>query len=233
MTKELKSNVKLKEKFCSSMPLIGDTAPSFTAETTKGKINFPEDYAGKWVILFSHPADFTPVCTSELFTFARMTEEFRSLDTELVGLSVDSVSSHLAWLKSIEDEVRFNGQQKVKIDYPVIADIKMTVARKYGMLHPSASDTKAIRAVFFIDTQSVIRAILYYPLSTGRNFQELKRLLIALQTTDEYHVSTPADWQPGDDVVVSAPTTLSDIKDEVNQKSGCECSTWYFCTKKI
>ena len=101
------------------------------------------------------------------------------------------------------------------------------------MLHPSASDTKAIRAVFFIDPQSVIRAILYYPLSTGRNFQELKRLLIALQTTDEYHVSTPADWQPGDDVVVSAPTTLSDIKDEVNQKSGCECSTWYFCTKKI
>ena len=233
MTRELMQNTKLKERFCSAMPLIGDAAPSFTAETTKGKINFPEDYAGKWVILFSHPADFTPVCTSELFTFAQMTEEFRALDTGLVGLSVDSVSSHLAWLKSIEEDVRFNGQQKVKIDYPVIADIKMAVAKQYGMIHPSASDTKAIRAVFFIDPQAVIRAILYYPLSTGRNFQELKRLLIALQTTDEYHVSTPANWQPGEDVVVSAPTTLSELAAEKNKKDGCECSTWYFCTKKI
>jgi len=233
MKEELKQTGSLREKFCSSMPLIGDKAPSFEAETTKGRINFPEDYAGKWVILFSHPADFTPVCTSELFTFAQMTEDFRSLDTELVGLSVDSVSSHLAWLKSIEDEVRFNGQQKVKIDYPVIADIKMNVARKYGMIHPSVSDTKAVRAVFFIDPDAVIRAVLYYPLSTGRNFQELKRLLIALQTTDEHQVSTPADWQPGDEVVVSAPTTLSELSDEKNKKAGCECSTWYFCTKKI
>lgn len=233
MTKELKQSSQLKNKFCSSMPLIGDSAPSFSAETTKGRINFPEDYAGKWVILFSHPADFTPVCTSELFTFAVMAEEFHALDTELVGLSVDSVSSHLAWLKSIEEDIHFNGMKNVKIDYPVIADIKMNVAKKYGMIHPSSSDTKAVRAVFFIDPHSIIRAILYYPLSTGRNFQELKRLLIALQTTDEHHVSTPADWQPGDDVVVSAPTTLSDIKEEVNQKSGCECSAWYFCTKKI
>ena len=234
MTEDLNSTQKIKKKFCSSMPLIGDKAPSFSADTTKGKINFPEDYRGKWVILFSHPADFTPVCTSELFTFAQMTEDFRRLNTELVGLSVDSVSSHLAWLKSIEEEVRFKEQHNVHIDYPVIADIKMTVAKKYGMIHPAASDTKAVRAVFFIDPESVIRAILYYPLTTGRNFQELKRLLMALQTTDEHHVSTPADWHPGDAVVVPAPTTLSGIKEAAeNPQSGAECSTWYFCTKHL
>lgn len=233
MLEELKQSDSLQEKFCSQMPLIGDKAPAFIAESTKGEIHFPDDYKGKWVILFSHPADFTPVCTSELFTFAKMTEEFRDLNTELLGLSVDSVNSHLAWLKSIEEEVRFKGEQNVKIDYPVIADVKMTVAKKYGMIHPSSSDTKAVRAVFFIDPEAKVRAILYYPLSTGRNFQELKRMLIALQTTDEHHVSTPADWQPGDDVVVSAPTTLNDIENEKNKKDGCDCSTWYFCTKAI
>ena len=163
MTEQLVQSGRLQEKFCAQMPLIGDKAPAFEAETTKGMIRFPDDYAGKWVILFSHPADFTPVCTSELFTFAKMTEEFREMDAELVGLSVDSVSSHLAWLKSIEEEIRFHGEQNVKIDYPVIADVKMAVARKYGMIHPSVSDTKAVRAVFLIDPEAKIRAILYYP----------------------------------------------------------------------
>ncbi len=233
MTEKLRQADSLQGRFCSRMPLIGDTAPSFTAESTKGEIHFPDDYKGKWVILFSHPADFTPVCTSELFTFGLMTEEFRKLNTELLGLSVDSVSSHLAWLKSIEEDVRFRGQQNIKIDYPVITDIKMSVAKKYGMIHPYASDTKAVRAVFFIDPEAKVRAILYYPLSNGRNFQEIKRLLIALQTTDKYHVSTPADWQPGEEVVVPAPTTLEEIAGEKNKKDGCECSTWYFCTRKI
>lgn len=233
MAEELKSLETLQGRFCPSMPLIGDKAPAFTAESTKGEIHFPEDYKGKWVILFSHPADFTPVCTSELFTFAQMGDEFRKLNTELLGLSVDSVSSHLAWLKSIEEEVRFKGQKNVKIDYPVITDIKMTVAKKYGMIQPNASDTKAVRAVFFIDPEAKVRAILYYPLTNGRNFQEIKRLLIALQTTDEHHVSTPADWQPGDDVVVAAPATLDEIAAEKNKKDGCECSTWYFCTRKL
>ena len=213
MTEQLVQSGRLQEKFCAQMPLIGDKAPAFEAETTKGMIRFPDDYAGKWVILFSHPADFTPVCTSELFTFAKMTEEFREMDAELVGLSVDSVSSHLAWLKSIEEEIRFH--------------------RKYGMIHPSVSDTKAVRAVFMIDPEAKIRAILYYPLSTGRNFQEIKRLLAALQVTDKYQVSTPADWQPGEDVVVSAPTTLSEVMSEKNKQDGCDCGTWYFCTKKI
>ena len=216
MTEQLVQSGRLQEKFCAQMPLIGDKAPAFEAETTKGMIRFPDDYAGKWVILFSHPADFTPVCTSELFTFAKMTEEFREMDAELVGLSVDSVSSHLAWLKSIEEEIRFHGEQNVKIDYPVIADVKM-----------------AVRAVFLIDPEAKIRAILYYPLSTGRNFQEIKRLLAALQVTDKYQVSTPADWQPGEDVVVSAPTTLSEVMSEKNKQDGCDCGTWYFCTKKI
>lgn len=233
MAEELKSSETLQGRFCPSMPLIGDKAPAFTAESTKGEIHFPEDYKGKWVILFSHPADFTPVCTSELFTFAQMSDEFCKLNTELLGLSVDSVSSHLAWLKSIEEEVRFKGQKNVKIDYPVITDIKMTVAKKYGMIQPNASDTKAVRAVFFIDPEAKVRAILYYPLTNGRNFQEIKRLLIALQTTDEHHVSTPADWQPGDDVVVAAPATLDEIAAEKNKKDGCECSTWYFCTRKL
>lgn len=233
MTEKLKQSENLQERFCSQMPLIGDQAPSFTAESTKGEIHFPEDYKGKWVILFSHPADFTPVCTSELFTFGLMAEEFRALNAELLGLSVDSVSSHLAWLKSIEDDVRFRGRQNIKIDFPVITDIKMSVAKKYGMIHPHASDTKAVRAVFFIDPEAKVRAILYYPLTNGRNFQEMKRLLTALQTTDEYHVSTPADWQPGEEVVVSAPTTLEEIANEKNKKDGCECSTWYFCTRKL
>lgn len=233
MRDELKPSENLQEKFCSPMPLIGDKAPAFIAETTKGEIHFPDDYEGKWTILFSHPADFTPVCTSELYTFAKLTQEFKELNTELIGLSVDSVSSHLAWLKSIEEEIKFKSDQNVKIEYPVIADVKMAVAKKYGMIHPSASDTKAVRAVFFIDPEAKIRAILYYPLSTGRNFQELKRLLIALQMTDKHKVSTPADWQPGDDVVVSAPTTLKDLENEKNKRDGCDCSTWYFCTKKI
>ena len=233
MTEQLVQSGRLQEKFCAQMPLIGDKAPAFEAETTKGMIRFPDDYAGKWVILFSHPADFTPVCTSELFTFAKMTEEFREMDAELVGLSVDSVSSHLAWLKSIEEEIRFHGEQNVKIDYPVIADVKMAVARKYGMIHPSVSDTKAVRAVFLIDPEAKIRAILYYPLSTGRNFQEIKRLLAALQVTDKYQVSTPVRLAAGRRCGGFGTDDAERGYERENKQDGCDCGTWYFCTKKF
>lgn len=193
-----------------SIPLIGDKAPAFDAETTKGLIHFPKDYRGRWVILFSHPADFTPVCTTEFIMFANLLEEFHQMNTELIGLSVDSLSSHIAWLYAIEQHVKFNGHKNVKIDFPLIADLSTTIAHRYGMLHPNASTTKAVRAVFFIDPEGIIRTILYYPASTGRNFTEMKRILASLQLTDTYGVSTPANWWPGDDVIVPNPSTLEE-----------------------
>ena len=158
------------EEKITRMPLIGDDAPAFTAVTTQGVINFPEDYKGKWVILFSHPADFTPVCTTEFMTFATMQEEFKALNTELIGLSVDSLYAHIAWLRKIQ-ELEWNGMKNVEVKFPLIEDIKMEVASKYGMIQPNQSTTQAVRAVFIIDPEAKIRTILYYPLSTGRNFQ--------------------------------------------------------------
>ncbi|HNX69649.1 MAG TPA: peroxiredoxin, partial [Candidatus Omnitrophota bacterium] len=169
-------------KAASHLPLIGDDAPAFTAQTTQGPINFPGDYKGKWIILFSHPADFTPVCTTEFMTFATMMPEFEKLNTQLVGLSIDSTYSHIAWLRTIKEKIEFNGMKNVEVTFPLIEDLKMEVAKKYGMLQPTASDTKAVRAVFFIDPVGKVRAMLYYPLSNGRNFDEIKRLLIAMQT---------------------------------------------------
>lgn len=216
------------------MPLIGDEAPAFAADTTVGRISFPDDYEGKWVILFSHPADFTPVCSSEIATFAAMTEEFKSMNTELLGVSVDSVSSHLAWLKSIQENIKYKAYDKQPITFPIVADVKMEVAKKYGMIQPYASDTKAVRAVFVIDPKHKIRAIIYYPLSTGRNFDEIKRLLQALQTTDDYGVSTPADWRPGDKVMVSAPTTFEAMQNaSARQPAGVECEDWFFCRRNL
>lgn len=213
------------------MPLLGDKAPEFEAETSSGKINFPKDYQGKWVILFSHPADFTPVCTSELASFAAMQEDFKKLGVELIGLSVDSVSSHLAWLKNIQDKIRFNGYEGEPIQFPVIADMKMDVAKKYGMIQPAMSDTKAVRAVFVIDPQSRIRTILYYPLSTGRNFAEIKRIVQALQMTDEYGISTPADWRPGGKVLVGTPKNMDELAHEDELMADAECQAWFFCTR--
>lgn len=186
---------------CYRMPLIGDKAPEFTAKTTQGVINFPEDYKGKWVILFSHPADFTPVCTTEFLTFASMAEEFKKLNTELVGLSVDSLYAHIAWLRRIH-ELEWKDFKNVEVTFPVIEDISMEVAKKYGMIQPNQSTTQAVRAVFVIDPEGTIRAILYYPLTTGRNLDEIKRLVIALQTADKENCATPANWQPGEDVIV-------------------------------
>ena len=192
----------------SKHPLIGDSAPAFDAETTNGPIHFPKDYTGKWVILFSHPADFTPVCTTEFIAFAQLVDECRRLNTELIGLSVDSVSSHIAWLYAIQEQVRFRGVSGVQITFPLIADLSQTIARRYGMIHPKVNENKTVRAVFFIDPDGIIRTILYYPISTGRNFHEIMRILLSLQTADAFDVKTPADWEEGDDVIQNPPDTL-------------------------
>ena len=214
------------------MPLIGDDAPAFEAVTTQGNINFPADYKGKWVILFSHPADFTPVCTTEFMTFASMMKEFKDLNTELVGLSVDSLYSHIAWLRKIQD-IEWNGKKHMEVKFPLIEDIRMEVANKYGMIQPGASNTQAVRAVFIIDPKGKIRTILYYPLSTGRNFAEIKRLIIALQKADADACATPADWQPGDDVIVPTAGSCGVAKDRMEGKAGdMYCLDWFLCFKK-
>jgi peroxiredoxin (alkyl hydroperoxide reductase subunit C) len=215
------------------MPLIGDDAPSFTAVTTQGEISFPEDYKGKWVILFSHPADFTPVCTTEFITFASMQEEFRKMNTELIGLSIDSIYSHIAWLRRIEEKIEYKGMKNVEVKFPVIADLKMEVAKKYGMVQPNASTTQAVRAVFVIDPESKIRAIIYYPLSVGRNMQEIKRLVTALQKNDAEKVATPANWQPGDDVIIPAPSSMKAVKERLETtEEGRYLLDWFLCMKK-
>jgi len=214
------------------MPLIGDNAPSFKARTTQGDINFPEDYSGKWVILFSHPADFTPVCTTEFMTFASMMEEFKALNTELVGLSVDSIYAHIAWLRKIK-ELEYKGMKNVEVTFPLIEDIKMEVANKYGMIQPGQSDIQAVRAVFVIDPQGKIRLILYYPLTTGRNFDEIKRVILALQKSDKDGVATPADWRPGDDVIVPTAGSCGTAKERMETPSDdTYCLDWFMCFKK-
>lgn len=217
-----------------SVPRIGDNAPSFEAVTTQGKINFPADYSGKWVILFSHPADFTPVCTSEFMTFANMESEFTALNCQLVGLSIDGLYSHIAWLRTIKEKIEYRGMKNIEVTFPLIEDITMNVAKKYGMVQPGESSTKAVRAVFFIDPMGKIRAIIYYPLSLGRNFKELKRVVVALQTADAFGVATPADWEPGDDVIIPPAGSCGVAKDRVEGKeAGLKCYDWFFCTKPL
>ncbi|NLB34823.1 MAG: peroxiredoxin [Elusimicrobia bacterium] len=217
------------------MPKIGDRAPEFTAVTTQGEINFPSDYEGEWVILFSHPADFTPVCSSEFITFASLEEKFNKANCKLVGLSIDGLTSHIAWLRALEEKIEFNGLKNVEIKFPLIEDISMNVSNKYGMVQPNEDSTKAVRAVFYVDPKGIIRAIIYYPLSLGRNFNEMYRALIAMQTADKFKVATPADWHPGDDVIVPPPGTCGAVKDRVSGKEDPEitCQDWYFCTKPI
>jgi len=216
----------------SRMPLIGDPAPSFTAVTTQGPINFPEDYKGKWVILFSHPADFTPVCTTEFMTFATMAEEFKALNTELVGLSVDSLYAHIAWLRRIQ-EIEWNGMKHVEVKFPLIEDIRMDVAKKYGMIQPGQSNTQAVRAVFVVDPQGKIRTILYYPLSTGRNFDEIKRIIQALQKADADKVATPANWRPGQDVIVPTAGSCGTAKERMESKDeNMYCLDWFLCFRR-
>lgn len=212
--------------------LIGDIAPSFKAVTTQGNISFPEDYKGKWVILFSHPADFTPACTTEFMTFASMAEEFKAMNTELVGLSVDSLYAHIAWLRKIQ-ELSWNGKEHVEVKFPLIEDIRMEVANKYGMIQPGQSNTQAVRAVFVIDPESKIRLILYYPLSTGRNFDEIKRVIQALQKADAENVATPADWRPGDDVIVPTAGSCGTAKERMESQNDDQyCLDWFMCFRR-
>lgn len=224
----------LNETSVLPMPRIGDPAPSFTAVTTQGTIHFPNDYQDKWIILFSHPADFTPVCTSEFMTFAKMEPEFAKLNTQLVGLSVDGLYSHIAWLRTIKEKIEFRGWKNVEVNFPLIEDITMDVAKKYGMIQPGESNTKAVRAVFFIDPKGIIRAIIYYPLSLGRNFEELKRVIIGLQTADKFSVALPADWKPGEDVIVPPANSCGVAKERMQGKEeGVYCKDWFFCMKPL
>lgn len=209
---------------CYSFPLIGEPAPDFEAETTHGPLKL-SDLRGKWVVLFSHPADFTPVCTTEFIAFTSISDELKALNVQLIGLSVDSVSAHLAWVHAVKEKMG------IQIPFPIIADLTMTISNKYGMIHKGQSSTAAIRTVFFIDDKGVMRAMLYYPMQNGRYMPEIIRLVKALQTSDKYRVATPANWQPGDKVVVPAPKTAAEM--EKRPTEGYECKDWYLCFKKI
>lgn len=214
------------------MPMIGDPAPAFRAMTTKGKVNFPEDYKGSWVVLFSHPADFTPVCTTEFIGFSKMSDEFEKINTKLLGLSIDSLHSHLAWARNIEG-IDLDGNGPVKVKFPIIADISMQVAKKYGMLQTVAK-TQTVRAVFVIDPEGIVRTILYYPMSTGRNLPEILRIVQSLQLHDQENVSTPANWQPGDEVILGAPLTLEEAEERMSGKDASVRSLeWYLAFKKL
>ncbi|MGC8972088.1 MAG: peroxiredoxin [bacterium] len=207
-----------------ALPRLNEPAPDFEAVTTHGKIKL-SDYRGKWVILFSHPADFTPVCTTEFVAFSKAYDEFVKRNTQLIGLSIDSIFSHLAWTRNIEKNFG------IKVPFPIIADLDMKVATLYGMVHPQASSTQAVRAVFIIDDKGILRAMIYYPLTNGRNIEEIIRLLDALQTSDKYGVATPANWIPGEKVIVPPPNTQEALEKRLTE--GYECVDWYLCFKNI
>lgn len=208
----------------SSFPHLNEPAPAFRCNTTHGERSL-EDYKGKWLILFSHPADFTPVCTTEFIGFAKAADTFKSMNCELLGLSIDSIFSHLAWMQSIKNSFG------VEIPFPIIDDIKMDVAHAYGMVHPGAADTQAVRATFFIDPHGLLRAMVYYPMSNGRSIAEFLRLLTAMQTSDAHKVATPEGWTPGCDVIVPPPKTPAAI--EARKSEGYAMKDWYFSTRPL
>ncbi|TDD77298.1 peroxiredoxin [Flavobacterium caseinilyticum] len=208
-----------------SMPRIGDMAPDFEAVTTTGKLQFSEYNRGSWVVFFSHPADFTPVCTTELSGFAIEKNFFAEHNTKLMGLSIDSIHSHIAWVNAVQEKTG------VLFEFPIVADISMEVAKLYGMLQPGESETAAVRAVFIIDPEGKVRLIMYYPLNVGRNMAEIKRVLLALQTSDEHKVAIPLDWQPGDKVIIPAPKTVEALTERKN--SDLEMVDWYLAKKSL
>ncbi|MCX6282362.1 MAG: peroxiredoxin [Bacteroidetes bacterium] len=215
------------------IPLIGETAPSFTAESTNGALTFPDNNNSKWTILFSHPADFTPVCSSEILELAAMQEDFEKLNTRLMVISTDAVSSHIEWIKSLES-VKYKGKETNKIKFPLISDKNLSISRKYGMLQTSASSTKDVRGVFIINPEDKIAAIFFYPLNIGRNMDEIKRTLIALQTAEKYNVLIPANWTPGQDVMIPSPKTSADAEKLMKQKSSdLQYLTWYIWFRKL
>lgn len=208
------------------MPRIGDKAPDFEAITTTGKIKLSDFAKDKWILLFSHPADFTPVCTTEMSGFAQRKKEFDALNTELLGLSIDSVHSHLAWVSNVKEKTG------VYFNFPIIADLDMKVSKLYGMLQPNESETAAVRAVFFIDPEKKIRLIMYYPLNVGRNMDEILRALGALQTSDQYKVAMPLDWKKGDKVIVPPPKTLKEMEARMKDDS-IELVDFYLAKKEL
>ena len=207
------------------MPRIGDKAPDFEALTTIGNLKFSDYNKGSWVILFSHPADFTPVCTTEMSGFALEKEFFSKHNTKLMGLSIDSIHSHIAWVNAVQEKTG------VLFEFPIVADISMSVAKLYGMLQPGESETAAVRAVFIIDPEGKVRLIMYYPLNVGRNMEEIKRTLLALKTSDENKCAMPLNWQPGDKVIVPAPKTLEALAERKNSK--LEMVDWYLAKRDL
>jgi len=207
-----------------AMPRLNEPAPGFDAPTTHGRKTL-EDYRGKWLVLFSHPADFTPVCTTEFMGFARRHADFQALDCDLLGLSIDSHYSHVAWVRNIKEKFG------VEIPFTIIEDLSMKVANDYGMIHPGAADTSAVRDTFIIDDKGILRAMVYYPMTNGRSIPEFLRLVTALQTSDKNKVATPAGWQPGDKVIVPTPQDVDAAEKRMNE--GYECTDWYFCQKSL
>lgn len=217
------------------IPLIGDNAPKFTAQSTEGEIKFPENYFGKWKILLSHPADFTPVCSSEMIELAKLSKDFAELNTQLIVISTDGINSHMEWIRAMED-IKFEDGSSVKIDFPIISDVGLEVSKKYGMIQPNFSSTKDIRAVFFIDPEDKIRALFYYPATTGRNYWEIKRTLIAMQTADKNYVLTPANWNPGDDAMIPNPATKAESEKMLEKDKKDEniySRSWFMWYKKL
>lgn len=203
---------------------IGSIAPDFEAITTHGKVKL-SDIKGSWVILFSHPSDFTPVCTTEFVEFSRRYDEFRQRNVKLLGLSVDGLASHIAWVRDIEEHLG------VRVPFPIIADLDTKVAHLYGMIHPLISHVMPVRSVFVIDPKMVVRTIIFYPTGVGRNIDELIRTMDALLVVEKHKVDTPAGWRPGDPVLIEPPHTQQGAEDRI--KEGYDCSTWYLCKKKL
>ena len=215
----------MNEQVAAGLPRLNEKAPYFSAPTTHGTKSL-DDYQGKWLVLFSHPADFTPVCTTEFIAFAKAAPEFERLNTELLGLSIDSTHSHIAWERNIKEKFG------VDIPFPIIADLKMDVAKAYGMIHPEAGDTSAVRATFIIDPNSKLRAMVYYPMSNGRSIPEFLRLVQAMQTSDEHGIATPEGWQPGDKVIVPPAPTAEEANARMDNPD-YECVDFYFCKKQL
>ncbi len=215
------------------IPLLGEMAPSFIAQSTKGRINFPDDYAMKWKILFSHPSDFTPVCSSEIIELAMMQEEFEKLQTKLFVISTDGIESHIDWIKSLES-IKYKGKKVPEINFPLISDKNLAISKKYGMIHSYTSVVRDVRGVFIIDPSDRIMAVFFYNDNVGRNMEEIKRTLLALQITEDKHVLTPANWMPGQDVLIPAPKTISEAeKLSLKKDESLYSLAWYLWFKKM